>query len=141
MYIRKENRKNVIQTPTFLSHITTRSEPKKLLKGLPPPKKQKLLQSPPPSDYPLEPARLPPPEACSATSTSPLLSPRNKFVYGKECVICYKYEFKYGKKGVLYREIPRNLTLPVAAVIKNSAKLKLQYKPLYNDITNKELNV
>ena len=78
MYIRKENCKNVIQTPTFLSHITTRSERKKLLKGLLPPKKQKLLQSPPPSDYPLEPARLPPPEARSATSTSPLLSPRNK---------------------------------------------------------------
>ena len=75
----------------------------------------------------------------SSTTPSPSSS-RNKFVYGRECGICNKYELVRKKKGEKIRLYPQSITLLEAAhKIKESTKMKDAYSDLCLDIMDKDL--
>ena len=130
----------------------TRSSPSKLLAGLPPVKRPGLDNSAEDSAKPCK-LRL---RSSSSTFSSPPRSPlgpdeifhlaspnvpsQNKYIYGPESVICWKYELVYKKKNQKIRSCPNPVTLLNAAEkIKQCAKEKEKYTDLYHEIVDEDL--
>ena len=114
----------------------TRSSKQRVVTGLQPVKRKVRNDS----ENVLESVSPPTTKKLRSMSSPPPSTSRSRFVYGRECGICHKYELVQKKKGEKIRSYPQHVTLEEAArKIKESAKVKDTFSDLYLKIKDQDL--